>query len=238
MTRTVSSQSSSLNVTCVTAESWQPSAADDGYKQRMRQLWLQSWSRVASSEYFAGGDGPPVAATLDPSQYTLVPPEQGNSTGPTNNSTGLGLPLSRALAKAGGGWLGLADSVELGRTIMALPPLQPGGARRPSIGLSGSAALPDIKRQASTGQLHTLGIQRQVSTGQPGHRGVNVGQIEPTFPKQLSRASSTSSVGSSGSGDSAVIKGDSKPGGVFARLRSVNRRTNTAPTLRATNMTW
>ena len=108
-----------------TAESWQASAADDGYKQRMRQLWLQAWRpdhRFAAIDYSAyldgasgrvDDDGPPVAATLDPSQYTLVPPEEGNSTGPTNNSTGLGLPLSRALAKAGGGWLGLADSVEL-----------------------------------------------------------------------------------------------------------------------------
>ena len=59
---------------------------------------------------------PIVTAALDPSQYTLVPPEEGNNPGPTNNSTGLGLLLSRALAKAGGGWLGLADSVELGRT--------------------------------------------------------------------------------------------------------------------------
>ena len=57
--------------------------------------------------------GPPCLQTLDPSLYTLVPPDAvppDSAVGPTSNSTGLGLPLSRALAKAGGGWLGLSDS--------------------------------------------------------------------------------------------------------------------------------
>ena len=95
----------------------------------MLQLWLQSWQRADHdlSAYLAdpsGGmaeDGPPVCAALDSRLYHLVPADEGNDHGPTGNSTGLGLPLSRALAKACGGWLGLTDSVHLGRTVMALP---------------------------------------------------------------------------------------------------------------------
>ena len=51
---------------------------------------------------------------LDDEVYTLIPPRSaadGTSDGPTPHSTGLGLPLSRALTKAGGGWLGLEDDV-------------------------------------------------------------------------------------------------------------------------------
>ena len=44
----------------------------------------------------------------------MDPAESGNESGPTAYSTGLGLPLSRALAKANNGWLGLEDSDHCG----------------------------------------------------------------------------------------------------------------------------
>ena len=46
--------------------------------------------------------------------YATVPPParaEGVDSGPTPYTTGLGLPLSRALARAGNGWLGLDDDV-------------------------------------------------------------------------------------------------------------------------------
>ena len=47
---------------------------------------------------------------LDPEFFHIIPPGDSDA-GPTVNTTGLGLPLSRALAKAGGGWLGLFEAV-------------------------------------------------------------------------------------------------------------------------------
>ena len=97
------------------AESWQPIAADDDYKARMHSVWLQSWKQHDSDETlseFIKNDSPPELSAMD-ERYTSVPPEAGRDLGPTSNSTGLGLPLSRALAKAGGGWLGLSDSFAL-----------------------------------------------------------------------------------------------------------------------------
>ena len=59
----------------------------------MRSAWQVAQARAAT-------DGAP---------FTDVPPVLTGSDdcgGPTPHTTGLGLPLSRALAKAGGGWLG------------------------------------------------------------------------------------------------------------------------------------
>ena len=84
-------------------ESWLPIQAPPEYVVRMRSLWLDcmhSFSIDAVS-----------SQDVDAAAYTVVPavPEASGGTGPTPFSTGLGLPLSRALAKAGGGWLGLED---------------------------------------------------------------------------------------------------------------------------------
>ena len=81
----------------------------------MHSVWLQSWKQHDSDETlseFIKNDSPPELSAMD-ERYTSVPPEAGRDLGPTSNSTGLGLPLSRALAKAGGGWLGLSDSFAL-----------------------------------------------------------------------------------------------------------------------------
>ena len=118
-------------------ESWQPSNADESYVSRMRQLWTESWQRPVEDidmvEYLnalvdhnplttAVIPGPPlVQQSLNASTYTIVAARPGVDQKPTGNSTGLGLPLSRALAKAAGGWIGLADSLGAGCTSPAKP---------------------------------------------------------------------------------------------------------------------
>ena len=72
----------------------------------MHDIWVSSWDDAVSR---------PNAQALDANVYTVVPPDS-DATGPPANASGLyaptalGLPLSRALAKAANGWLGLEDS--------------------------------------------------------------------------------------------------------------------------------
>ncbi len=75
---------------CVVAESWRPTTASPEYIHRLRSLW-----RVALG-----------VSRADPSPPVAIPPLTGaHESAPTPYTTGLGLPLSRALAKAGNGWL-------------------------------------------------------------------------------------------------------------------------------------
>ena len=57
----------------------------------------------------------PTSGALDDASFTMVPPRRlgDGEDGPTAHSTGLGLPLSRALAKVAGGWLGLQGCLPL-----------------------------------------------------------------------------------------------------------------------------
>jgi hypothetical protein len=64
--------------------------------------------------------------------------------GPTANTTGLGLPLSRALACAGGGWLSL-DEVE---EVHGAPSGQPGSAA--STPATSSTAIKSLATPIST----------------------------------------------------------------------------------------
>jgi hypothetical protein len=65
----------------------------------MRQVWLQARSFVTQDEHA-------MVATVQPVRRA----DGTVAAAATANSTGLGLPLSRALARAAGGWLGLEDS--------------------------------------------------------------------------------------------------------------------------------
>ena len=73
--------------------------------KKMHEVWVSSWDEVVSR---------PNSQVLDPNVYTVVPAEAPDTTigGPSGLSapSALGLPLSRALAKAAYGWLGLEDS--------------------------------------------------------------------------------------------------------------------------------
>ncbi len=95
---------SCVSLSPVLAESWQPIQASASYVAKIREVWAHT---VTNSEQ------PTSSVSLDSGSFTVVPArpvEDGSEEGPTAHSTGLGLPLSRALAKAGGGWLGLEDS--------------------------------------------------------------------------------------------------------------------------------
>jgi hypothetical protein len=75
------------------AESWRPIHADPAHIARCRGILQQAGCLAAAcQEPFTD-----LAATAAP------------VTGPTRYTTGLGLPLSRALARAANGWLGLDD---------------------------------------------------------------------------------------------------------------------------------
>ena len=89
----------------------------------MRRLWLRSWrsddDSVDVAAYLRSEcvlPGGPLLATpsaLDPGLYTEVLDDDGVRERVMGTSTGLGLPLSRALAKVSRGWIGLVDSHHL-----------------------------------------------------------------------------------------------------------------------------
>ena len=70
----------------------------------MREVWLQSQSQLSSQP---SPDDVQSLKQAAASEFVIVPALGSGEDGPTANTTGLGLPLSRALAKSGGGWLGL-----------------------------------------------------------------------------------------------------------------------------------
>ncbi len=106
---------------------------------RMRDLWTLTLDRAA--------------ATHQP--YVIVQlPRWGRGkegAGPTVNSTGLGLPLSRALAKAAGGWLALESSPLYGQgPVMVLPPASPGTSPRHAHGTSRAEVEGEVEGAAAT----------------------------------------------------------------------------------------
>ncbi len=90
------------------AESWQPCRADPAHIARCR-AFLQQAAAVGAGD---------VGAFIP-----VLPPAGGEpGSGPTPYTTGLGLPLSRALARAGNGWLGLDDLELAPRGVSAAAP--------------------------------------------------------------------------------------------------------------------
>ncbi len=84
---------------CVAAGGgWQPISAPEEHTQHMRSLWLTS-----------------LDACIGHTPITL-PEQRQRGSGPVTVTTGLGLPLSRGLASACGGWLALDDSRPNGMT--------------------------------------------------------------------------------------------------------------------------
>ena len=72
----------------------------------MREVWAAA---------IEGCGGYPTGTRLPALGFHAVPPRRGDGSddGPVAHTTGLGLPLSRALANAMGGWLGLESSLPL-----------------------------------------------------------------------------------------------------------------------------
>jgi hypothetical protein len=107
---------------------------------------------------------------------------------PVTHTTGLGLPLSRALAKAGGGWLGLEDSdatVSVGSVDSATGGM--GGASGRPLGPTRSSGKPDGKlfrnkayKRSDVSPESFQSVHDMQATGSPFALAPHVGAASPS----------------------------------------------------------
>ncbi len=92
----------------------------------MRALWQRGVTSPSRSAGPGQSSLPVLIAVHDSGEPWVSVPSQRHLDVPTVHTTGLGLPLSRALAVAGGGWVGLENLVTAPVGAMSLLPVVTG----------------------------------------------------------------------------------------------------------------